>query len=65
MVSFVVLVDGQPAPLEGLSLREWSELLYHAAEYLHGLESSASCYAARASASITQTLADRRKPRLA
>ncbi len=47
--------------LAQLSLREWSELLYHAAEDLQGLDNDASCYVHRASACITQRLAERRQ----
>lgn len=49
------------AVLPQLSLKEWAELLYHAAEFLHGLDRDASCYAHRASACITQRLAERRQ----
>jgi hypothetical protein len=49
------------ALLPQLSLKEWAELLYHAAEFLHELDRDASCYAHRASACITQNLAERRR----
>ncbi len=56
-----VLPPGLRAQLEGLSLVEWSELLYHAAELLRDLDGDASCYAHRASACLVQLLAERRR----
>lgn len=56
-----LLPPGIRAQLEGLSLREWAELLYHASEYLQDAAPDASCYAARGAAALSQLLSERRR----